>query len=75
MKCKVVCSLKQPSSFKEQEGYYLSFNPIYQGSEENKEFFKYSPSGTVTFGGTNISAAEQFEVGKEYYHDFTPTEK
>ena len=70
MRCKVVCSLKQP----EQEGFYLSFYPVYQGSEENKEFFKYTPSGTVTFGVTNTAVAEKFEVGKEYYLDFTPAE-
>ena len=72
MRCKVVCNLKQPSSFNEEEGFYLTFSPVYRGSEENKEFFKYTPSGTVTFGVTNIAVAEKFEVGKEYYINFTP---
>ncbi len=73
MRCKVVCSLKQPAKFgDDQEGFYLTFSPVYVGSEENKEFFKYTPGGTVAFNVLNLAAAEKFEVGKEYYLDFTP---
>ena len=68
MRCKVSCVLKQPV----EDGFYLSFCPVYTGSEENKKFFKYTPGGTVTFNVLNRTAAENFEVGKEYYLDFTP---
>ncbi len=67
MRCKVACTLKQPY----EDGFYLGFCPVYQGSEENKEFFKYTPGGTVTFNVLNAAAAANFEVGKEYYLDFT----
>ena len=45
---------------------------MYTGSEENKEFFKWTPGGTVQFNVMNLAAAANFEIGKEYYLDFTP---
>lgn len=69
MRCKVSCTMKQPY----EDGFYLSFCPVYTGSEENKKFFKYTPGGSVS-GGFNHAEAEKFEVGKEYYLDFTPAE-
>jgi hypothetical protein len=67
MRCKVACNLKQPY----EDGFYLSFSPVVDGSAENKEFFMYTPGGTVTFNVLNKAAAEKFEVGKQYYVDFT----
>jgi len=49
-------------------------DPVYQGSEENKKFWEYTPAGQITLTTTNKSALDQFEVGKEYYVDFTPAE-
>ncbi|WP_236293118.1 hypothetical protein [Paenibacillus allorhizoplanae] len=42
------------------------------GSEENKDFWKYTPAGQIQMSVDNEKAQEQFEVGKEYYVDFTP---
>ena len=70
MRCKVVCSLKIPY----ENGSQLSFSPVYSGSEENKEFFKYTPGGMVYFNVLNEAAAANFEVGKEYYVDFSPAQ-
>lgn len=44
------------------------------GSEENKSFFTNTPTGSLTLNTVNEAAAKQFEVGKEYYLDFTPAE-
>lgn len=46
-------------------------NPVSDGSEENKQFFKATPSGKIEMNVMNPQAAEQFEVGKFYYVDFT----
>ena len=46
--------------------------PVMNASEENKAFFAATPSGSIELGILNPSAAEWFEVGKEYYIDFTP---
>lgn len=49
----------------------IILNVVNDGSEENKSFFKYTPGGQVVLHILNPAAAEQFEVGKEYYVDFT----
>lgn len=41
-------------------------------SDENKEFFKSTPSGSITINIVRLETAEQFEQGKEVYVDFTP---
>jgi hypothetical protein len=48
--------------------------PVTNGSEENKNFFKWTPSGEVKLQCLNPEASNQFEVGKEYYVDFTKVE-
>jgi hypothetical protein len=52
----------------------LKFSPVTNGSEENKSFFAYTPSGSVELGTVNEEAWKQFELGKSYYLDFTPAE-
>lgn len=44
---------------------------IYDDCDENKAFWKYTPSGTMSMSITNPAAFEQFEPGVEYYLDFT----
>lgn len=49
--------------------------PVYGKSDpdhENSKFWKYTPSGEIKLGTVNEAAWEQFELGKEYYVDFTP---
>lgn len=38
---------------------------------ENKEFFKYTPSGSITVNTVNPKAAEYFNYGDEMYVTFT----
>lgn len=70
VRAKFVCNdIKDHSDY----GYKgVSLVPVIDGSEENKSFSKYTPSGLVEL---NISyeteASNAFEVGKEYYIDFT----
>lgn len=52
----------------------VKMTPVITGSEENKEFFRYTPSGELRIGTINQKAAEFFEIGKEYYLDFTKAE-
>jgi hypothetical protein len=40
-------------------------------SEENKAFFKATPSGQILLNCVNEDAAKQFIGGKNYYVDFT----
>jgi hypothetical protein len=47
---------------------------VTSGSEENKSFWKYTPSGTIQMTISNPNAAAEFEDGQEYYIDFTLAE-
>ena len=53
-------------------GSEIELNAVYNGSPENEEFFRYTPQGKVTLGIVREEAATQFEIGKEYYADFSP---
>lgn len=49
-------------------------SPVYGNGDpnhENTKFWQYSPSGTLRLGTVNESAASYFELGEEYYIDFT----
>lgn len=52
----------------------IKLSPVISGSDKNKEFYAATPSGDITLGTINDSAASQFELGKEYYVDFTLSE-
>jgi len=48
--------------------YAAKFNIVTSGSDENKEFFAASPSGSIE---VSTVKEDHFEVGKDYYVDFT----
>lgn len=50
----------------------ITLQPVTQNSEENKAFYAASPSGQIVLGCANAEAAKQFDLGKEFYVDFTP---
>lgn len=50
-------------------------SPVYGNGDpahENTKFWQASPSGQIVIGCANLQAAEAFELGAEYYVDFTP---
>lgn len=51
--------------------YDYEFNVVMGDTEENQKFFASTPSGKI-----NISSVRDdlFEVGKDYYLDFSPAE-
>jgi hypothetical protein len=48
---------------------------VVDGSAENKEFFKWTPSGSLTLSSINTAIADQLAVGAEYYIDISPAGK
>ena len=51
----------------------LKFATLYdQAIPEDLRFQKATPSGSAEFHIDNPAAAEQFELGKAYYVDFSP---
>jgi len=49
----------------------VKLTAVYDGSPENKEFFRFTPSGQISMGVLNPAAWKIFELNKEYYVDFT----
>lgn len=67
-----VNSIDRQLSYEGKELQTIKLSPVTTGSEENKQFYAYTPSGHIDLGTVNAEAAQQFELGKEYYVDFTP---
>lgn len=53
-------------------GNTVKMRPVNGNSEENKDFWKYTPSGNLEMFVNNPKAQEFFVAGAEYYIDFTP---
>lgn len=56
----------------------IMLQPVYavngDPNHENTKFWNASPSGEIKLGTINQSAWEAFELGGEYYVDFTKAE-
>ena len=54
----------------------LNFTPVFSDdpTSENRTFWESSPSGSIQLGVVNQAAWKHFEIGKEYYLDFTSAE-
>ena len=50
--------------------------PVYDPDpqSENGRFYKYTPSGEIKLSVLNPDAAAAFEIGEEYYVEFTRAE-
>ena len=70
VRAKVVCNYKK----EEGHGTQVAFGPVYEGSEENKQFFAASPGLNLQLYCVNPEASAQFEMGSEYYLDFVKAE-
>lgn len=66
VRCKFKCDSKTVDGNGDAQ---ISMSPVYTGSPENEQFFRYTPSGSFQFGTVNKAAADQIEEGKEYYID------
>lgn len=62
--------------YKKQTSYgqEVGLVAVSSGGEENKQFFKATPSGSIEMRTINDAAAERFRVGQEFYVDFTPAD-
>lgn len=64
----------QPGNITDSEGKSITLSPVISGSKENEDFYRWTPGGQILLSTINEAAAAQFEVGKEFYVDFTPAE-
>jgi hypothetical protein len=52
-------------------GSSIILEPVRTGSQENEQFYKYTPAGKVELTTINSDAARQFIPGCDYYIDIT----
>lgn len=52
----------------------MRFGVVYSSdpNSENKKFWDATPGGLIELTTVNENAVKAFEIGKEYYVDFTP---
>ena len=73
VRAKFYVSAIQPSIQEQPEAVsrVITFGAVCRGAA-NREWSSATPSGSLTMTVRNDAAIAQFEVGKEYYLDFTP---
>jgi hypothetical protein len=76
VRCKFRCHYKEEQKNTEGEvtAATIKMSPVYSETGENKEFWKYTPCGDLSFYTVNPAAAAKIEQGKEYYIDISPAE-
>ena len=68
IRCKFICSSVKENYLVSGSNWEYEFYAVYSGSEENKKFWKATPSGNLKFGSMN---GPFFQVGSEYYLDIS----
>lgn len=49
----------------------IKLTPVTNNSDENKQFFRWTPFGKIEIGTLNPEAWKNFPLGAEVYVDFT----
>lgn len=68
---KFVVSKYETSLQNKEELRTVHLSAVFDGSPENKQFFKWTPNGRIEIGMLNEAAWKQFPLGREVYVDFT----
>lgn len=77
VRAKFKCVVNEGNNNKtDTESVQLKFEPVTCGSEENKEFFKeffkWTPGGSLVLYVVSPAVACLFKVGEFYYLDLSP---
>jgi hypothetical protein len=71
-KFKVVSITRQSNWNGSGEMQTIKLSPVTSGSEENRAFYAATPGGEISLSVVPPEVGNQFDIGKEYYVDFTP---
>jgi len=68
-----VVGTTQREHWDKQKGHIheIELSPVSSGSPENESFYAATPCGSIKLQTVNHAAGTQFELGGEYYVDFT----
>lgn len=76
VRMKVRCVSNEPTNKDTTDsGNTIRLDAVVDDSPENKEFFRWTPSGQVSLHCVNEKANSQFIVGEEYYVDLSPVKQ
>ena len=72
-----VTSTTQREHWDKQKGHIhvIELSPVVSGSPENEGFYAATPGGSIRLDTVNHAVGAQFELGGEYYVDFTPADE
>ena len=70
---KLKCTMVSKPSGTESE--HVEFNAVYDGSQDNEGWSKYTPSGKLAFVVTNPNVFGKFEPGQDYLISIKACEK
>jgi hypothetical protein len=72
-----VDSIKKYPQYDKSKGaiYEVEMRPVNGDTEENKRFYSSTPSGEIKIAGVSAEVGAQWELGEEYYVDFTKAEQ
>jgi hypothetical protein len=71
VRAKMKCASKTEM---ENGSFSIHMYPVIRDSEENKQFFKWTPDGSLQLNVLNETAAAEIIPGKEYYIDINLAE-
>jgi len=71
VRCKMTCQSKTETYHADGPGFDIRLAPVMDGSEENKEFYKYTPGGELVLSTVNPKAAAVLCPGLSYYIDIS----
>lgn len=70
-KFKVQSITRRPGWNGNKEVQEIKLFPVVADSEENKKFYAATPSGEINLTTVNFDIGSQFDIGEEFYVDFT----
>lgn len=70
-KFKVISITRQQGWSGHKEVQSVKLQPVGGGSDENKAFYAATPSGSIELSVVNETVGRHFDIGDEFYVDFT----
>lgn len=68
-----VCSITRQQGWNgHKEVQTIKLQPVGGGSEENQKFYAATPGGSIELTVVREDVGKQFDIGQEFYVDFTP---